>query len=259
MDEEFSLAPPKDLPDRLDEVRCVKKFNEGVDVDDGDLRRSQYPNVMKNFSCKLPVKVPDQEDKIAYVGLPVEDKLGKNVWLNLYLSSVETLTPKQVSQRNGVFTWIFYRKKGSDDIQFAASQVRSAFELGTAHGSIAMNVGAYTIHGAGEMKKTGNNILYNYLSGTYVLSWIGKKDKSCTLPEMENLLDPKFKALFPGFVVNRFAIGQTLITPSELPASMEELQLYADARFIVCIHDKDDIETCKKGPNGCVNMLRPRV
>lgn len=240
-DEEFSLAPPPDLPDRSEEVRCAKTWDRGVEYEPDD----SYPIVMKP-SSNCSVKFGD---KLVYIQLPTDQK-----WLDLYIKSVERFTPQQLLDQNGTFTWMIYRKAGSNIIQFAASRVRSMFEVGTLHRSIAKSVGAKTIHGAGEMKKTGNRILYNFLSGSYVAKWIDSKDRSCTMEEMEDFLVPKFQAFFPGLELVRSSTGNTFITATATPVTMEELQLYTDAQFKVCLHDNRD--TCKSIQGSCKEPLK---
>jgi hypothetical protein len=240
-DDDFVLAPPPDLPDRSKEVRCAKTWERGVEYEPDD----SYPIVMKP-SSNCSVKIGD---KLVYIQLPEDPK-----WLDLYIKSVERFTPQQLLDKNGTFTWMIYRKAGSNIIQFSASKVRSMFEVGTLHRSIAKSVGAKTIHGAGEMKKTGNRILYNFLSGSYVANWIDSKDRSCTVEEMENFLVPKFKAFFPGLELVRSSTGTTFITTIDTPVTMEELQLYADAQFKVCLHDSRD--TCKAIRGSCENPLK---
>jgi hypothetical protein len=55
---------------------------------------------------------------------------------------------------DGVYNWILYSEKDSDDIKFAAIQIQSPFEIGTTHQSLAYNkkVNASLIYGAGELK-----------------------------------------------------------------------------------------------------------
>lgn len=237
----FSLAPPPKIPAREEEKRCAKKWDTGFAYEGEE---SFTPLMKYTTNCAIPI-----DGKYAYVEVPTDPE-----WLNLYLRSVERLTSSQVASRNGVFTWIIYRKSGEDQIRFAASRVNSVYELGTIHKSIAKAVGASTIHGAGEMEKRGNTIIANFQSGTYMQSWIRKKDPTCTLEEMEDYIYPMFESFFPGFSVVR--VGDTFIKRETMPPTMAELQLYADAHFIVCLHDSQD--TCKKVNKTCEKPLNPR-
>ena len=78
---------------------------------------------------------------------------------------------------DGVYTWILYKPNtySNEQTQFAATKVWSALELGTAHLALAARVKAKTIHGAGELKRTGDTIEYNLLSGTFVLTWLNER------------------------------------------------------------------------------------
>lgn len=243
-DEGYVADPLPNIPDKSKEPRCANTWERGIDYTEPP----DYPVVMKpTANCTIPIG-----DKIAYVSLPTDLK-----WLDVYLKTIERLTPDQLADRNGIFTWIFYRTAGSTGVHFAASQVRSMFEVGTLHRAIAKSVGATTIHGAGEMKKVGKKIDFNFMSGSYVLPWIKKKNVSCSLPEMEEYLEPVFRKWFPEMTLTRRSgefIGQ-----EETPATMEELQLYADAHFIVCIHEKNEGEKCKQTKGTCDSPLKSRL
>ena len=235
-----------DLPNTSEEPKCEKVWNRGRDYD--NFRDDTFPIVLKDAqNCRIPIG-----DKIAFVSLPKETE-----WLNIYLRSIERLTPNQLVNRNGVFTWIFYRKNGSSELRFAASQVHSSLETGTLHRAIARFVGADTIHGAGEMKKVGNHIEFNFESGSYVLDWVNPKDVSCTPGEMESYLDPLFRQQFPGMTFSQHP--KTFIGQKETPLTMEELQLYADAHFIVCLHNKNDVATCRQTRGTCDSPLKSRL
>lgn len=234
IDTEFSLKPPPDMEEE-EEERCVKRWNEGYEFEPYD---DDFPVVMKPVSnCSVPV-----DGKFAYIELPKEKE-----WLNLFLKTIERLTPRQLLQsKYSVFTWILYKKNGQ--LQFAASPVRSIFEVGTLHRNIAQAVGANTIHGAGEIKKARDGLYYNFISGTYMVPWIRKKDRTCTLAEMEEYITPKLQEFFPGILLRKSE--STFITSSFTPVTMEELKLYKDAHFTVCIHDSQD--TCKKLQGSCL-------
>lgn len=235
--DDFVLSAPPDLPMDSEE-RCARRWMMGFPYEADD---EEYPVVMKQVAnCAVPIG-----DKIAYIGLPKEKS-----WLQTYLNSIERLRANELT--DGIYTWILYRKNGT--LEFAASRVLSVYEIGTMHRAIAKSVRAVTIHGAGELRKQGKTIEYNFESGTYMANWLSSKDKTCTLPEMQEYVDPKFKSFFPG---HQFVMRpKTFVNKKETPATMEELQLYADAHFIVCLHDKDDKGKCEKV---CDNPLKSRM
>lgn len=87
-----------------------------------------------------------------------------------FLDNFEVLNQEEILTANdGVYNWIIYSEKDSDDIKFAATQIESPFEIGTTHQSLAYNkkVNASLIYGAGELRKEDNKITFNVLSGTY--------------------------------------------------------------------------------------------
>jgi hypothetical protein len=238
--DDFVLSRPPDLPMDTEE-RCAKRWNMGFPYEADD---EEYPVVMKQATnCAIPIG-----DKIAYVGLPKEKE-----WLQTYLKSINRVRADEID--TGIYTWILYRK--NDKLEFAASRVLSVYEVGTLHRAIAKSVGAKTIHGAGELRKQGNTIEYNFQSGTYMAEWISSKDRTCTLSEMEDYVDAKFKSFFPG---HQFVLRPaTFINRRVTPPTMEELQLYADAHFVVCLHDKNDTSKCEKVASSCENPLKSRM
>jgi hypothetical protein len=74
-----------------------------------------------------------------------------------------------LNANDGVYNWILYSEDNSDVIKFAATQILSAYELGTNHKAIAYHkkVNAKLVYGGGELKKEDKKIIFNILSGTY--------------------------------------------------------------------------------------------
>lgn len=231
------VAPPE-------EESCASRWDTGVTVEEED---PNFPIIMKpSVNCTVSFN-----GSIAYISLPV-----KREWLEVYLESIERLTVEELLEaRDGVYTWMMYRTRGDPSLKFAATRVQSVFEVGTLHRAIAQSMGAATVHGAGEMKKEGGTLIYNFQSGSYVASWIKAKDRTCTLADMEEYLVPKLMELFPPRTLRRQRVSATFIT---MEPTMEELQLYADAGFLVCIHEAGRTEECKATRGACENPLKSR-
>ena len=243
-DDEYVLRPPRDLPPRQQEEGhvCAKKWNKGIEHDPDP----RYPIVMKpSADCSY-----DIEGQIAYIGLPAERE-----WLDLYLSSVKRLSPAEVLAETGVFTWMLYRK-GSGDLQFVASKVHTPYEIGTIHYALYEAVGATSAHGAGELRRTSDGKVYvNMASGSFVAKWVGPKDAPCSLLDMQNYIFEKLQPFFPGVDLIRTSSEQTYINIENLPMTLADLQLYADAHFRVCLHPKDQKDVCKKVGSMCENPM----
>ena len=158
---------------------------------------------------------------------------------------------------NGVYTWILYKKKDDPKVYFTSARVKSIVEMGTLHFALARGVEASTVHGAGELKKVGKDITFNFLSGSFMQKWIPAK-ALCTLPEMEvfirkNYLEP----IFPR--TNIYFTKETIIARYFLKVpTMEEIQSYADEGFVVCVHPKDKKDECKSVKGTCAAPLKPR-
>ena len=246
-EEEYVLKPPRDLPPRQQEEEhaCAKKWNKGI-RHDADPR---FPLVMKpSANCSYEI-----EGQVAYIGLPTEAK-----WLDLYLSTIKRLRPVQVLADTGVFTWLLYRK-GNSDLQFVASKVHTPYEIGTIHYALYEAVGATSAHGAGELRRTSDGKVYvNMASGSFVANWVGIRDVPCTPYEMESYILDKLRPFFPGVELTKTSSQQTYITAENLPMTLEDLQLYADAHFTVCLHPKDQKDTCRKVRNTCEKPMAPR-
>lgn len=159
---------------------------------------------------------------------------------------------------NGIYTWILYKKKDDPNIYFASARAKSIVEMGTLHFAVARGVEASTIHGAGELKKVGDEIIFNFLSGSFMKNWISGKNPLCELPEMEmfirnNYLEPMFPRTKISFTKATFIEKYYLKVPT-----MEEIQSYADEGFVVCVHPKDKKDECKSVKGTCAAPLKPR-
>lgn len=131
----------------------------------------------KNFYPIITIKltknnIMNEEGKYVFVGkvyglMNINDDFSKVLE---FLDNFEVLNQEEILTANdGVYNWILYSEKDSEDIKFAATQIESAYEIGTTHQSLAYNkkVNASLIYGAGELKKEDRKITFNVLSGTY--------------------------------------------------------------------------------------------
>lgn len=71
-----------------------------------------------------------------------------------------------VAQPDGIYCYVVFEREGAPHIAFA--RTRSAWEFGTKHSAIVYTLGLTELFFAGEFEKTGTNLRYNYLSGTYL-------------------------------------------------------------------------------------------
>jgi hypothetical protein len=223
---------------------CDEAWTKGMPL---KITSDGFPIVMKpSQNCEIRVKGTND---IAYVGLPKtrEEVLG-------FLETIPRLTSADLeSAPDSVYTWLLYSKGGSRP-QFAASETETMLELGTTHYAIATSVGATGVHGAGEVWKHGTQLTFNFLSGTFMQSWVLPKE--CPLKTMEVYIKRKLQTevlpdLFRGktltfsdetFVAPRF-IRQGLTT--------DKLETYVRHGFTVCIHDASAKAECKRTKGTC--------
>lgn len=72
------------------------------------------------------------------------------------------------SVENGIYIWIITETNTHNGPHLYFSKVYSVNELGTKHANLALRIGATNMYLAGEMLIYNSNVLYNYLSGTYM-------------------------------------------------------------------------------------------
>lgn len=185
------------------------------------------------FNCKIK----SSDGKVVLVYIP-NDPLK----IDEFLESTPKFNEKTLRD-DGVYTWILYSTAESPDtVSFVAMKTKSALEVGTLHKAIGHAVRAHKIHGGGEIRKTGNRIEYNTLSGTYVSKWLETRHKKryCLPDELEETIQNKFKTLFPEYDL---ILNSTTYIVNSLPLLPEDLEDYRRAGFIVEVFD-DNI-ACK--------------
>ncbi len=172
------------------------------------------PDTKKSFNCD----VKNEGGQYVLATLPGREKLAA------YLKSIPIWKDLK-SLPDGLYTWIFYHRAASP-VQFAATTTWSALEMGTTHLAIAARVGASAVHGAGELRKSGNTYTYNLLSGTFTGEWKKKMKGTCTPDALEEYIDTEFKLRFADADITR--TNRTLIDPN-LPVTEDEIATYTKA------------------------------
>jgi hypothetical protein len=172
------------------------------------------PDTRQSFNCD----VKTEGGQYVLATLPGREKLAA------YLKSIPIWKDLK-SLPDGLYTWIFYHRAASP-VQFAATTTWSALEMGTTHLAIAARVGASAVHGAGELRKSGNTYTYNLLSGTFTGEWKKKMKGTCTPDALETYIDSEFKLRFADADITR--TDRTLIDPN-LPVTEDEIATYTKA------------------------------
>jgi hypothetical protein len=172
------------------------------------------PDTKKSFNCD----VKTEGGQYVLATLPGREKLAA------YLKSIPIWKDLE-SLPDGLYTWIFYHRAASP-VQFAATTTWSALEMGTTHLAIAARVGASAVHGAGELRKSGDTYTYNLLSGTFTGEWKKKMKGECTPDALEAYIDTEFNRQFPD--ANKTRTDATLIT-QDLPVTEDEIATYTNA------------------------------
>ena len=172
------------------------------------------PDTRQSFNCD----VKTEGGQYVLATLPGREKLAA------YLKSIPIWKDLK-SLPDGLYTWIFYHRAASP-VQFAATTTWSALEMGTTHLAIAARVGASAVHGAGELRKSGDTYTYNLLSGTFTGEWKKKMKGTCTPDALEAYIDTEFKLRFGDADITR--TDRTLIDPN-LPVTEDEIATYTKA------------------------------
>ncbi len=185
-------------------------------------------NVKKSFNCKVQTQ---DGAKYVLIELPKEDRVYET-----FVQAIRLYTDV-ASLPNGLYTWIF-----PSPTTIALTPVLSAIEAGSAHMTIAYRVGADKIHGAGELKKQGNTVTYNLLSGTYMLKWLDSVEE-CREP-LESTIRAAFERMVPGavFVDTTMIVKDTRITTADLDWYSTQgfsVRLFDDAKTCVAARDEE--------------------
>jgi hypothetical protein len=216
---------------------CANIFSNGLRFSWDTFSNSPYKS---SFSCKL--KTEDGK----FVKMTVPEDYNVIAFLNSFPSYNET----ELINEDGLYTWIMYSLGSEQSIQFAAVAVKNAFEVGTLHKALALKMGAARIHGAGELLKTGSQIIYNLQSGSFTKYWLNSREKSkkrmrCSSDQLEDKLNSEFVKRFSGITLNY--TNKTMINES-IPIKYEDIQTYKHAGIIVELYDTEDM--CKASLNG---------
>jgi len=147
----------------------------------------------------------------------------------------------QIPDTPGLYTWIVYSTRDSEEKQFAACNAYSFLELGTKHHIIGYRVGASKIHAAGEMKlSTDGNITFNLESGTYMLKLFERqRNPRCKKDDLELYIIEQLKSNYFG--------PQSLYQPGsyitkELEPSDEELNLFYKHNLLYLFNTKEECQ-----------------
>ena len=130
---------------------------------------------------------------------------------------------------DGVYTWLLYSVEGSDEVRFVCTEVVSPFEIGTRHQSMAYNsrIQASKLYGGGELRKKGDTIQFNLLSGTYSKPLAFNKS-------VTNTIVATFKTFFPKAEYD--TSGDSYI-PNVKTVSKKLLDIYETYGYTVRVFD----------------------
>lgn len=215
---------------------CETAWEKGVDAPD----RTKYPVWMKpSKQCTFEIN-----GKRVYIAPKDEASLRS------FLDSNTPVTNAQLQESpDGIYTWILYRSKGDPKTtKFAAARVKSVLEIGTLHRAIVYGTDAVTVHGAGELQKTGTTIDINVQSGSFMVEWKDLPD-SCDLSKMGPFVLEKVKPFLSKFRVTTVHTD-SFVTDAALPPTAAEIEEYKAKGLVVC--EYKDETSCKKGKASCL-------
>ena len=219
---------------------CERKFQNGIPNTQTPLD-AFVASMKPTANCTFEV-----DGKYAFVSPP-----GKPADTIDYIFSIPVYTKSELeSAENGVYAWILCKLPGEEeaDPQFIARKVNSVLEVASLHKAIARAVGAATIHGAGEVRKDGSTLTFNFLSGSYMQLDCDRDARETFMRSY--LVKPELFGSNAKFAADMM---QTFITHTP---TMAELQEYANKGFRICLHDSKDECLSKKGK--CDQTLKPQ-
>lgn len=191
------------------------------------VQAEEFPNLAYKQGRKQCFSVPfeDEDGKTYYVYMK-EPPTPRNLTrsrnaiqrdLRLYTAKTFATAP------DGVYAWLL------TDIGFFAVPVRNILEFGSRHIQIADRVGAHKVFLGGECEKTGANVAYNLLSGSF-------------MRELETLYpDHDFKSdavrMFADMGLTPVFTDKTVIVK---PVTVADLRYYKSLGYGLWLYETED-------------------
>lgn len=154
---------------------------------------------------------------------------------------------------DGIYTWILTKRTGGSPAFFAI-KVQSFLEIGTVHKNIAERAGAAKVYAAGELRKEGQKISANVMSGTYSCRIIERHPNrsnsliNTTVQHLESM----------GLDVKVLPCG-TILKPESIPVQKDELELYNSIGCeIKMFKTKGDCNTVTQYPT-MINIFKNNI
>jgi hypothetical protein len=135
---------------------------------------------------------------------------------------------------DGIYTFLFDQTR-----RLHTAKVSNQFEIGSLHLTLAYEGNVKSVLAAGEMKKTGNKVVFNLLSGTYMKPWMAEVDDDMSIREQA-------LELFQEAGIDAVYTDSPFITAKHVPVTKEQLHSYVDAGFTVKLFT--DRKTCMLEP-----------
>lgn len=164
----FNSVQYKEAVRKLTKSNFVK-FDGGFDdifnIYDTELREDHvcYPTTSAKSVIEPPIKSKNYT-------LKLNDLSGKtlNKIMHFIYPFIESkyVYHDEIPNADGIYTFVIY--KVVDTLNVVFFKTLSFHELATKHGCIMFFQGIKYYYSAGELKKEGNNVFVNYMSGTYM-------------------------------------------------------------------------------------------
>jgi len=132
---------------------------------------------------------------------------------------------------DGVYTYLFDQER-----MLHTARVENQFEIATLHATLACNGGVTHVLAAGEMIKSGNNVRYNLISGTFMKPWMESVDKNAIQIQAQQLFEEA------GLSATYDDTNKTFISGKNVPVTKEQLDRYVAAGIEVRLFK--DQNTC---------------
>jgi hypothetical protein len=127
---------------------------------------------------------------------------------------------------DGIYTYIFDQNQ-----KLHTAKVGNQFEIGSLHLTLAYEGKITHVLAAGELKKTGNSVEYNMLSGTFMKPWMEDLDH-----EYDEEIQQQAQSLFEKTGISATYVPKAFITGKNVPVAKEQLDSYKAAGFEVRLY-----------------------
>lgn len=188
---------------------------EEVDINTSALGKSLVYS--PKSSCRISYK--REGDGAAFNAVKINSAGINYEAANVVLSQDIKLNGNLASAEDGIYCYVVYPTN-----QIAFVKVKTAAEMGTTHNAIVYKLKINHISFAGEFKKVGPQVQYNFLSGTYLQYFNSNNSRKNRINTINNARRALMEDLLSKYDCKGEYVPKTFITGKVLPLTSEEIE-----------------------------------